>query len=60
SFQSVTREKLCQFSIGVDSEANLATYLRFYNERRLHRSLDGQTPDATYVAALAAASRPAA
>ena len=56
----MTREKLCQFSIGVDSEANLATYLRFYNERRLHRSLDGQTPDATYVAALAAASRPAA
>ncbi|HMW81853.1 MAG TPA: integrase core domain-containing protein, partial [Accumulibacter sp.] len=43
-----------------DAKANLATYLRFYNERRPHRSLDGQTPDATYFAALAAATRPAA
>uniref|UniRef100_UPI00260C63D6 integrase core domain-containing protein n=1 Tax=Accumulibacter sp. TaxID=2053492 RepID=UPI00260C63D6 len=43
-----------------DATANLATYLRFYSERRPHRSLDGQTPDATYLAALAAATRPAA
>ena len=39
-----------------DAKANLATYLGFYNERRPHRSLDGQTPDATYFAALAAAT----
>jgi len=43
-----------------DAKANLATYLCFYNERRPHRSPHGQTPDATYFAALAAATRPAA
>ncbi|MBL8401436.1 integrase core domain-containing protein, partial [Accumulibacter sp.] len=43
-----------------DAKAHLATYLRFYNERRPHRSLDGQTPDAIYFAALAATTRPAA
>ncbi len=43
-----------------DAKANLATYLRFYNERRPHRSLDGKTPDAAYFAALASATRPAA
>ncbi len=43
-----------------DAKANLATYLRFYNERRPHRSLEGKTPDATYFAALASATRPAA
>jgi len=43
-----------------DAKANLATYLRFYNARRPHRSLEGKTPDTTYFAALAAATRPAA
>ena len=43
-----------------DAKAHLATYLRFYNERRPHRSLDGQTPDAIYFAALAATTRPVA
>ncbi len=43
-----------------DAKANLAAYLRFYNERRPHRSLDGKTPDAAYFAALASATRPAA
>ena len=40
--------------------ANLATYLRFCNERRPHRSLDGQTPDAAYFVALASVTRAAA
>ena len=43
-----------------DAKANLATYLRFYNQRRPHRSLDGRTPDAAYLVALASAIRPAA
>jgi len=43
-----------------DAKAHLATYLRFYNERRPHRSLDGNTPDATYFEALAAATQSAA
>jgi putative transposase len=43
-----------------DAKAYLGTYLRFYNERRPHRSLEGKTPDATYFAALAAQIRPAA
>jgi putative transposase len=33
-----------------DAKANLAAYLRFYNERRPHSSLDGMTPDAFYFA----------
>ena len=37
-----------------------AGWLPVTNERRPHRSLDGQTPDATYFASLAAAKRPAA
>jgi len=43
-----------------DAKASLGKYLRFYNERRPHRSLGGLTPDATYFAALAANIRPAA
>ena len=43
-----------------DARANLTTYVRFYNERRPHRALDGKTPDAAYFAALASATRPAA
>ena len=43
-----------------EAKANLATYLRFYNERRPHRSLDGKTPDAAYFAALASATPTAA
>ena len=43
-----------------EAKANLATYLRFYNERRPHRSLDGKTPDAAYFAALASATPAAA
>jgi len=48
----------------VDAKANLATYLRFYNERynerRPHRSLDGKTPDAACSVAFASAIRAAA
>ena len=33
-----------------DAKANLAPYLRFYNGRRPHSSLDGMTPDAFYFA----------
>ena len=43
-----------------EAKASLGTYLRFYNERRPHRSLGGRTPDATYFTALAARTRPAA
>ena len=43
-----------------DAKANLATYLRFYNERRPHRSLDGKTPNAAYFPAIASATRAAA
>src|SRR5947209_4167185 len=31
-----------------DAKANLAAYLRFYNQRRPHSSLDGMTPDGFY------------
>ena len=31
-----------------DAKANLAAYLRFYNERRPHSSLDGMISDAFY------------
>ena len=43
-----------------DARANLTTYVRFYNERRPHRALDGKTPDAAYFVALASAIRAAA
>jgi len=43
-----------------EAKANLATYLRFYNERRPHRSLDNKTPDAAYFVTLASATRAAA
>jgi len=43
-----------------DAKTHLTTYIRFYNERRPHRALDGKTPDATYFAALASAIRAAA
>jgi putative transposase len=43
-----------------DARANLTTYVRFYNERRPHRALDGKTPDTAYFAALASAIRAAA
>ena len=32
--------------------ASLGTYLNFYNTRRPHQSLDGQTPDEIYFAGL--------
>lgn len=35
------------------AKANLSTYLTFYNTRRPHQSLDGQTPDTIYFAGLA-------
>ena len=31
-----------------DARARLQTFLKFYNSRRPHRSLDGSTPDAVY------------
>ena len=34
------------------AKASLGTYLTFYNTRRPHQSLDGQTPDAIYFAGL--------
>ena len=34
-------------SVG-EAKANLEAYLRFYNTRRPHRALDGQSPDAVY------------
>lgn len=43
-----------------DARANLTAYIRFYNERRARRSLDGRTPDAAYFVALASAIRDAA
>lgn len=42
-----------------DAKAHLGPYLRFYNERRPHSSLEGKTPDVAYVVALASATRPA-
>jgi len=36
-------------SVG-EAKANLEAYLRFYNERRPHRALDGQSPDTVYFA----------
>jgi putative transposase len=33
-----------------DAKAYLGSYLNFYNHRRPHQSLDGQTPDAMYFA----------
>jgi putative transposase len=36
-------------SVG-EAKANLDAYLRFYNERRPHRALDGKNPDAVYFA----------
>ena len=33
-----------------DAKTNLSSYIRFYNERRPHSSLDGVTPDAIYFA----------
>ncbi len=33
-------------------KASLGTYLNFYNTRRPHQSLDGQTPDTIYFAGL--------
>lgn len=37
-----------------------AAYIRFYNERRPHRALDGKTPEAAHFVALASAIRDAA
>jgi putative transposase len=31
-----------------DTRASIGRYLRFYNERRPHASLDGMTPDQAY------------
>ena len=31
-----------------DAKTRLRTFLKFYNSRRPHRSLDGRTPDAVY------------
>ena len=31
-----------------DAKAHLKTFLKIYNSRRPHRSLDGSTPDAVY------------
>ena len=31
-----------------DAKSHLGIYLKFYNIRRPHRSLDGSTPDAVY------------
>jgi putative transposase len=36
-------------SVG-EAKAHLEAYLRFYNTRRPHRALDGQSPDAVYFA----------
>lgn len=36
-------------SVG-EAKAHLGAYLRFYNTRRPHRALDGQSPDAVYFA----------
>jgi hypothetical protein len=32
----------------VHARASIGRYLRFYNERRPHASLDGMTPDQAY------------
>jgi putative transposase len=37
-----------------DAKAGIARYLGFYNSRRPHRSLDGQTPDTVYFNSLPA------
>ena len=42
-----------------DARANLTACIRFYNQRRPHRALDGKTPDAAYFVALASAVRDA-
>ena len=34
------------------ARASIGRYLRFYNERRPHASLDGMTPDQAYFAPL--------
>jgi putative transposase len=35
-----------------DAKAHLGAYLRFYNERRPHRTHEGRTPDQAYFGAL--------
>lgn len=40
---------LKQYESPREARQELATYLRFYNERRLHQSLDYQTPEEVYL-----------
>ena len=42
-----------------DAKAHLKVYLKFYNSRRPHRSLDGNTPDEVYFENAGAAKRAA-
>ena len=47
------------YTNGTEARASLQIYFRFYNERRLHETLNYATPDEVYYAHLAA-SMPAA
>ena len=44
----------------MEARRRISSYLNFYNQRRPHSSLDGQTPDAAYFGTLAAETRQAA
>lgn len=58
--REVSREDLDWFSRRLLTRRYFAcTTDDLYNARRPHRSFDGNTPDATHLAALAAATRPA-
>ena len=57
-WKTVMCEESCISGPGVaDARANLTAYIRFYNERRAHRALDGKTPGAAYFVAPASAVR---
>ena len=48
------------YANGAEARQSLAKYFRFYNERRVHETLEYATPDEAYFGALAAATPKAA
>jgi putative transposase len=48
------------YTNGTEARESLNVYFRFYNERRLHETLNYSTPDEVYFGELAASTRAAA
>jgi transposase InsO family protein len=48
------------YANGTEARESLKIYFRFYNERRLHETLNYATPDEVYFGQLAASIRAAA